>query len=56
MCNCCDNIDFLKQIYNPKYKFYAAITTAFKNSTTRHELYKLNYCPMCGKKVRRNNK
>lgn len=51
MCKCCEDIKFLKEIYDKRYKFYSRITTKSKGGTAGHGLYKLNYCPECGRKL-----
>ncbi len=51
MCKCCDNISFLKEIYDKRYKFYATITTKSKGGSANHSKYTLNYCPNCGRKL-----
>lgn len=51
MCECCDNINFLKSIYDKRFKFYATITTVSKGGTGTHSKYKLRFCPLCGRKL-----
>ncbi len=52
MCECCKNIEFLKEIYNKKiYKFKAGIITKSKGGICTHKSYDFNYCPMCGRKL-----
>lgn len=47
MCKCCDDYEFLKSIYDKRFKFFATITTVSKGGYCNHKKYKLNYCPMC---------
>ncbi len=51
MCECCEDIKFLKQIYDKRFKFYAEVVTKSKAGMTSHSKYPLNYCPMCGRKL-----
>lgn len=51
MCKCCENINFLKEIYDKRFKFNAGIITKSKGGTATHKSYPLNYCPMCGRKL-----
>lgn len=52
MCKCCEDIDFLKEIYNKRFfKFKAIIMTKSKGGTATHGTYLLNYCPNCGRKL-----
>ncbi len=51
MCKCCEDIEFLKEIYDKKFEFKAMIMTKSKSGTATHGAYLLNYCPMCGRKL-----
>lgn len=51
MCKCCEEIEYLKTIYDKRYKILTRITTKSKNGIGSHEIYVLNYCPMCGRKL-----
>lgn len=55
MCECCEEIKFLKEIHDKRFKFYAGIITKSKGGTVTHSLYKLNYCTMCGRKLEEQN-
>ena len=51
MCECCKYIGFLKEIYDKRFRIETAIISKSKGGTTTHKSYKLNYCPMCGRKL-----
>lgn len=65
MCKCCEEIEFLKNIYrigidtrNIKRELKARLTTISKRKGQRmhcgridYKEYDLNYCPMCGRKL-----
>lgn len=51
MCECCEDIDFLKEIYDERFEFKAVIMTKSKGGTATHGTYLLNYCPNCGKRI-----
>lgn len=46
-CDCCDDFEFLNEIYDGRVEFHSAIVSKSKHSTTQHGLYELNYCPKC---------
>lgn len=48
MCACCENIKFLREMYKVK----AQIISETKNGKCLHETYDINYCPMCGRKLK----
>lgn len=51
MCKCCEDIKFLKEIYDKRFKLEAGIISKSKGGTTTHKTYTLKYCPMCGRKL-----
>ena len=56
MCECCDDIEFLKAInaeyINKKDRiFLVTIVIKSKHGQIDYNWYKLNYCPECGRKL-----
>ena len=51
MCKCCKDIDFLKEIYDKRFKIEVAIISNSRGGTATHGTYTLNYCPQCGRKL-----
>lgn len=65
MCKCCEKIEFIKEIEkstklpNIKKELKATITSITKRKGVRgivgridYKSYDLNYCPMCGRKLK----
>ena len=64
MCKCCEEIDFLKELNNVnvpniKRELKATLTSISKRKGIRgivgkidYKSFNLNYCPMCGRKLR----
>ena len=50
-CECCDDYNFIKSMYNKEHKILIRMVTKGKSGVTNHETHTLNYCPMCGRKL-----
>lgn len=48
MCECCENIEFLSKTYKVKVQ----IISETRHGKCIHKTYKINYCPICGRKLK----